>query len=224
MARAALWNGEDDTGRWVAFERTFRDGHTEQWWALEAECAPYGPGRPERLVVATTDPATLPELTTYYLITNLPAPDTERALYDELCPADLAEITRLYSLRNWIEQSYKQVKISLGWAQYQVRKDLSIRRHWQLVCCAFSFCWWACRECSEIGSSPVVALKDAEHSLAATDEAAGGKKEFRYGAPHVMAAGSTEGALVAGTVRNAPALLASIHRFAPTRTAQGVAG
>ena len=35
----------------------------------------------------------------------------------------------MYALRSWIEQSYKQVKNSLGWAHYQVRKDLSIRRH-----------------------------------------------------------------------------------------------
>ena len=33
-------------------------------------------------------------------------------------------------------------KQHLGWAEYQVRSDLAMRRHWQLVCCAFSFCWW----------------------------------------------------------------------------------
>ncbi|HSH68705.1 MAG TPA: hypothetical protein VK997_02220, partial [Deferrisomatales bacterium] len=47
--------------------------------------------------------------------------------------ASLAEVVRLYALRVWVEQSYKQVKHSLGWAHYQVRSDLSIRRHWQLV-------------------------------------------------------------------------------------------
>jgi hypothetical protein len=26
-------------------------------------------------------------------------------------------------------------------SQYQVRTDKAIRRHWQLACCAFSFCW-----------------------------------------------------------------------------------
>jgi hypothetical protein len=43
----------------------------------------------------------------------------------------------------WVEQSYKQVKHVLGWSDYQVRSDLAIKRHWQLVCCAFTFCWWA---------------------------------------------------------------------------------
>ncbi len=58
-------------------------------------------------------------------------------------PADLAEVVRLYSLRNWVEQRDKQVKGELGWADFQVRSDRAIRRHWQLVCCAFSFCWRA---------------------------------------------------------------------------------
>src|SRR6266480_5870832 len=35
-----------------------------------------------------------------------------------------------------------QVREALGWADYQVRSDRAIRRHWQLVCCAFSFCWY----------------------------------------------------------------------------------
>jgi hypothetical protein len=42
----------------------------------------------------------------------------------------------------WVEQSYKQVKHVLGWSDYQVRSDTAIRRHWQLVCCTFTFRWW----------------------------------------------------------------------------------
>jgi len=56
--------------------------------------------------------------------------------------AGVAEIVRLYGLRQWVEQSYKQTKYALGWHEYQVRSDRAIRRHWALVCCAFSFCWY----------------------------------------------------------------------------------
>jgi hypothetical protein len=169
-------------------------------------------------VVATTDPATLPELTTFYLLTNLPAPEPERgAANGELAPADVAQVVRLYVLRSWIEQSYKQVKNSLGWAHYQVRKDLSIRRHWQLVCCAFSFCWWACEEYGKVGSPPVVVLKDHTHSSRTPENPSGGKKEKHNGAASVMAAGSEEGALVASAVRNAPAILAGIYRSVPAQ-------
>ena len=63
-------------------------------------------------------------------------------------------MVRLYGLRMWVEQSYKQVKHALGWSDYQVRSDLAIRRHWQLMCCAFSFCWWA------YGHLPVSSLEE----------------------------------------------------------------
>jgi hypothetical protein len=95
-------------------------------------------------VVATTDPKELPDKATWYLSTNLPHPGSERSREEgALAAADLSEVVRLYGLRMWVEQSYKQVKHVLGWSDYQVRSDLAIRRHWQLVCLAFSFCWWA---------------------------------------------------------------------------------
>jgi hypothetical protein len=62
-------------------------------------------------VVAATDPATLPPLTTWYLATNLPHPDASHA---DGAPFALAEIVRLYGLRNWVEQGYKQLKQELG--------------------------------------------------------------------------------------------------------------
>jgi hypothetical protein len=48
---------------------------------------------------------------------------------------------RIYGIRHWAEQSYKQLKDELGWANFQVRSDIAIRRHQVLVNCVFSFCW-----------------------------------------------------------------------------------
>lgn len=48
---------------------------------------------------------------------------------------------RIYGLRHWAGQSCKQVKDELGWADFQVRSPIAIRRHQVLVNCAFSFCW-----------------------------------------------------------------------------------
>jgi hypothetical protein len=142
-AAELAWTSPEQPGDWTPVTRRFRDGHTETWWAADARlpAAGWGPDRRLRLVVATTDPATLPRLTTWYLVTNLPRPGRRRAA--AVAPADLAEVVRLYSLRNWVEQGYKQVKGELGWADFQVRSDRAIRRHWQLVACAFSFCWRA---------------------------------------------------------------------------------
>jgi hypothetical protein len=143
-AAELAWTSPEEPGDWTKVTRRFRDGHTETWWAADARlrAAGWGPDRRLRLVVATTDPATLPRLSTWYLVTNLAHPERRRPGAG-FPPADLAEVVRLYGLRNWVEQGYKQVKHELGWADFQVRSDRAIRRHWQLVCCAFSFCWRA---------------------------------------------------------------------------------
>jgi hypothetical protein len=140
-ARALAWGGPDDPGDWQPVTRTFRDGHAEAWWAADATLGGWGPDGVRRLVVATADPGTLPDHATWYLVTNLPRPGGPREAGSPHAAASLAEITRIYSIRNWIEQSYKQVKDELGWADFQVRSDLAIRRHQVLVNCAFSFCW-----------------------------------------------------------------------------------
>ncbi len=125
QAVGAHWKSSEGPGPWSAVERRFRDGHTETWWALGAECGPFGAGWHRCLVVATTDPQQLPDLSTWYLETNLPHPDAPIAQPSSAeakgssahRAASPAEVVRLYGLRNWVEQGYdKQVKHGLGWA------------------------------------------------------------------------------------------------------------
>ena len=207
-AWAAPWRA-DEPGEWVSLLRTFRNGQEEQWWALEADWGPYGPEKHQRLVIVTTDPIQLPERTSWYLTTNLPTPGSERAKASELQTAELDEVVRLYGLRIWVEQSYKQVKGALGWAQYQVRSDLAIRRHWQLVCCAFSFCWWALRHeermtvdlAVDIPERPaqVEVTSPTQHLARETDDWK--KKQWPGRATHTyLAGGVTESSGLAGTV------------------------
>nr|WP_274910993.1 hypothetical protein [Streptomyces sp. WZ-12] len=54
---------------------------------------------------------------------SLPHPDAPHPTTNERPPADLAETVRLYGLRPWIEQSDKQIKDELGWADFEVRSD-----------------------------------------------------------------------------------------------------
>jgi hypothetical protein len=226
VAQAAYWNGPDDPGEWVELQRRFRDGHTEAWWALEAECRAFSVQKDRRLVVASTDPATLPSRTSWYLATNLPAPGSRRADRVDLEVADLAEVVRLYALRNWIEQSYKQVKNALGWAHYQVRKDISIRRHWQMVCCAFTFCWWEGSDLLEAERSPGVTLQAKEPDPASeTRTPKGGKKErlsIQASGP-LVATRAAKGEVMAGTIRDAHALLEGVLGSAPARGAKSAA-
>jgi SRSO17 transposase len=60
VAQSAYWNGPDDPGEWVNLQPRFRDGHMNAWWALEAECGAFSVEKDRRLVVASTDPTTLP--------------------------------------------------------------------------------------------------------------------------------------------------------------------
>ena len=193
-------------------ERALRDGRTEEWWALEAERGPYGPEKGRRLVVVATDPDVLPERTTRYLRTNLPAPGSRRAERSGLAPASVAEVVRLYGLRMWVEQSYKQVKHALGWSDYQVRSDPAIRRHWQLACCAFSFCWWA------YGRLPTEEPTETEEESPAESAEGGGKET-----PSVVAGDLEGGEGVAGAVDNVSAILEGVYRSAPAAGAKSVA-
>jgi hypothetical protein len=92
-------------------------------------------------VAATADPATLPAKATWYLVTNLARPGGPREPDSPHPAAGLAEIVRIYGIRHRTGQSYKQVKDQLGWADFQARSDIAIRRHQTLVNAPFSFCW-----------------------------------------------------------------------------------
>jgi hypothetical protein len=211
-ARQLAWSSPQQPGDWTPVTRRFRDGHTETWWAADARlpAAGWGPDRRLRLVVATTDPATLPKLTTWYLVTNLPRPGSRRAPAP-FASADLAEIVRLYSLRNWVEQSYKQVKHELGWADFQVRSDRAIRRHWQLVCCAFCFCWraWFAEP------PPAPAPPDAQPASAGARGERTGHQPAHARRGGGLAAGAASGARLADPVGRARALVAGVVAGGP---------
>ncbi len=220
VATAAPWKGPAQPGGWEQIVRRFRDGHTEDWWALEVIAQPYGPDKTHRAVIVTTDPQHVPALTTWYLLTNLPAPSSARAATSPLAVASLAEIVRLYGLRMWVEQSYKQVKHTLGWAEYQVRSDVAMRRHWMLVWCAFAFCWWHLSHgtkempgwLDEAGVPQSSDGEPGEHAGRGEKSGTGG----RAATAGVLARSVAEGTRVAGAVADARAVLARVVVVAPT--------
>jgi hypothetical protein len=219
-AAELAWTSPEQPGDWTPVVRRFRDGHAETWWAADARlpAAGWGPDRRLRLVVATTDPATLPKLTTWYLVTNLAHPQRRRARA-AFPPADLAEVVRLYSLRNWVEQGYKQVKHELGWADFQVRSDRAIRRHWQLVCCAFSFCWRAW-----FADQPVSAMQpDAQPASAGARGETTRQQRARARRGGGLAGDAAAGARLADPAGRARALVAGVVAGGPTTPATAAA-
>jgi hypothetical protein len=211
-ARALAWGGPEDPGDWHPVARTFRDGHAETWWAADASLGGWGPDGARRLVVATADPGALPDKATWYLVTNLPRPGGPQEADSPHPAASLAEVVRIYGLRNWVEQSYKQVKDELGWADFQVRSDVAIRRHQVLVNCAFSFCWaaWFADHPPQHGSGvPRPRPGRGERGAARRRPAAGA----------VLAAGAARGARLAFPVDRAAALVDRVVQGAPAAAA-----
>jgi SRSO17 transposase len=217
-ARALRWDGPDEPGDWTPVVRRFRDGHEETRWAADLRYGPYGPDKPMRVVVATADPATLSPLTTWYLATNLPHPGSPQADGAPFAPADLAEIVRLYGLRNWVEQGYKQLKQELGWADFMVRADQAIRRHWHLVFCAFSFCWraWFTTGPPPATTEPAEPAAPADSDArAAPERGENGARPAAPGAPGLLAENPPPSARLARPLDLPLALLARLVERAP---------
>ena len=90
-----------------------------------------------------------------------------------------------------------------------------MRRHWQLVCCAFSLCWWA------YGRLPasLEELAETQNPTIPSEPTGGGEKA----APAILAEGVEGGERVAGALCNARAILESIYRSAPAQRVESAA-
>jgi SRSO17 transposase len=158
----------------AAWQRTVHyDSHGKQLIRYVAELelgTSYGPTKDVRLIAATLDPATLKPESTWYLATSLPPGE-----------ASAAQVYALYRLRDWSEHYYKPVKHELGWADYQLRPERAIVRHWQLVLLAYTFSLL-------VGAVPTASTAPATNP-SPIQEATGGGKIGARPSPRVRGAG-----------------------------------
>jgi hypothetical protein len=166
----------------------------------------YGPTKGFRLIAATLDPATLKPENTWYLATTLPL--------EEASPAQVYE---LYRLRDWTLHYYKPAKHELGWADYQVRPERAIVRHWQLVMLAYTFSLLV----SAVPTS--VSAASAPSSTTLTETVAGEKIRTTSGKPprRIRGAGRLErhpaaGPQLALPLGSAAGILATLVHERPT--------
>ena len=182
-------------------------------------------GEEEREMTNRLEGAQAPAPLEWYLVTNISSPSERIADEALFPPANLEEIIRLYGLRTWVEQSDQHGKHALGWSQDQVRSDQAIRRQWQLVCCAYSFCWYpvsqpSSRTTGELQKRPkLVVLSDSDvpAQMAGTGEK--NQRGKRHAITTVLADGPAGATRVVGTLDHAQALLARVVRAAPTLSA-----
>ena len=88
-----------------------------------------------------------------------------------------------------------------------MRADIAIRRHWQLICCAFSFCWWAADYSESLEFNPAL-HPEMETEI---DEK---KKSSRTDIP-ILADGASSDPGLAGALDHAAAILAGLVGQAP---------
>lgn len=154
-------------------------------------------------MVVTTDPQTLPEPSTWYLVTDWLIATPSGTKRGTGKTTSVAEVVRLYGLRAWVEQSYKQVKMTLGWVEYQACNSRAIQRHWVLVYCVFKFCWWqSAQPVVEGNLDKVAALLPERRPQPAP--ATGEKKPRRSSSPKLVVA---QRAPVSAQLAGEPALM-----------------
>jgi len=113
---------------WRPFERVFSNGELQTRFIREII---FGQRRRIRFYHLTTDPATLPPESTWYIMTNLEGKIQKT-------------VGNTYGLRTWIEYSFKHAKNELGWTDYRVTDYSSIERWWEIVFCAYLLVSFQC--------------------------------------------------------------------------------
>lgn len=115
-----VWMSQDEKvrrTRWQKFTRTFSDKTTSTRYIREVIF-----GKRYRLSYweLTTDPKTLPENGTSFVMTNLAGSITQT-------------LGDIYGLRTWVEYGFRQCKQELGWTDYRFTQFKDIERWWEII-------------------------------------------------------------------------------------------
>jgi SRSO17 transposase len=108
--------------KWCKFERTFSNQKSENRYIREII---YGKKRAVTYWEITTNPETIPENSTSFVMTNLQG-NLKKILGD------------LYGLRTWVEYGFRQCKQELGWTDYRFTNFQHIEKWWEIIFCVYT--------------------------------------------------------------------------------------
>ncbi len=108
--------------KWCKFNRTFSNEKSETRYIREII---YGKKRAITYWEITTDPETMPENSTSFVMTNLQG-NLKKTLGN------------LYGLRSWVEYGFQQCKQELGWTDYRFTNFQHIERWWEIIFCVYT--------------------------------------------------------------------------------------
>ena len=121
----AVWlpsNQSVRANKWCKFERTFSNQKSETRYIREIV---YGKKRAITYWEITTDPETMPENSTSFIMTNLQA-NLKKTLGD------------LYGLRTWVEYGCRQCKQELGGTDYRFTNFKDIEKWGEIIVCVYT--------------------------------------------------------------------------------------
>ena len=121
----AVWMPSKQTVRankWHKFERTFSNQKSEIRYIREII---YGKKRAVTYWEVTTDPETMPENSTSFVMTNIQG-QVKKTLGN------------LYGLRTWVEYGFRQCKQELGWTDYRFTNFKDIEKWWEIIFCVYT--------------------------------------------------------------------------------------
>ena len=116
----AVWMPSEQTVRankWCKFERTFSNQKSQTRYIREII---YGKKRAVTYWEVTTDPETMPENSTSFIMTNIQGNVKK-------------ELGNLYGLRTWVEYGFRQCKQELGWTDYRFTSFKNIEKWWEII-------------------------------------------------------------------------------------------
>jgi SRSO17 transposase len=116
----AVWMPSDQkvrANKWCKFERVFSHQKSKIRYIREII---YGKKRAVTYWEVTTDPETMPENSTSFIMTNIQGKVKKF-------------LGNLYGLRTWVEYGFRQCKQELGWTDYRFTSFKDIEKWWEII-------------------------------------------------------------------------------------------
>jgi len=110
--------------KWAKFERIFSNQTSEIRYIREII---FGKRRTRTYWEITTEPETMPENSTSFVMTNIQATRSQMKKI----------LGNLYGLRTWVEYGFRQCKQELGWTDYRFTNFNNINKWWEIIFCAY---------------------------------------------------------------------------------------
>ena len=111
--------------KWCKFERIFSNQKSETRYIREII---YGKRNARTYWEITTNPETMPENSTSFVMTNIQSSRNKMK----------QTLGNLYGLRTWVEYGFRQCKQELGWTNYRFTNFQEINKWWEII---FSVYW-----------------------------------------------------------------------------------